>query len=87
MKKRTAILAAESDLPVDLTFHGVPASLIAEFAEKIACPYLSGNINAAFQDLIRKALAEQEFVLSHITHIPKKPRGLASAFKGLTNLG
>jgi hypothetical protein len=26
-------------------------------------------MNAAFQDLIHKALTEQDFVLSHITHI------------------
>jgi hypothetical protein len=54
---------------VDLTFHNVPASLLTEFAEKIAMPYYAGNINAAIQDLIHKAIAEQEFVLSHITHI------------------
>jgi hypothetical protein len=32
MKKKTAVLATEEDLIVDLTFHGVPASLISEFA-------------------------------------------------------
>lgn len=70
MKKRITVLA-ESDLPVDLTFHSVPASLISEFAEKIVRPYFNGNLNAAVQDLIHKALAEQEFVFSHITHIRK----------------
>ena len=67
--KKTAALATEDDLLVDLTFHNIPASLLAEFAEKIVRPYYSGNLNAAFQDLIHKALAEQDFVLSHITHI------------------
>ena len=51
------------------TFHDVPASLISEFAEKIVRPYYNGNLNAAIQDLIKKALAEQDFVLSHITHV------------------
>ena len=69
MKKKTQILATESDLLVDLTFHNVPASLLTEFAEKIVRPYYAGNLNAAIQDLIHKALAEQDFVLSHITHI------------------
>ncbi|MGD0071624.1 MAG: hypothetical protein ABSB71_08710 [Candidatus Bathyarchaeia archaeon] len=69
MKKKTAVLATEEDLIVDLTFHGVPASLISEFAEKIVRPYYQGNLNAAIQDLIKKALAEQDFVLSHITHV------------------
>jgi tagatose-1,6-bisphosphate aldolase non-catalytic subunit AgaZ/GatZ len=69
MKKKTAVLATEEDLIVDLTFHGVPASLISEFAEKIVRPYYNGNLNAAIQDLIKKALAEQDFVLSHITHV------------------
>lgn len=70
MKKKSAVLAIENDdLIVDLTFHSVPASLLTEFAERIVRPYYRGNMNAAIQDLIHKALAEQEFVLSHITHI------------------
>jgi hypothetical protein len=69
MKKKTALLATEEDLLVDLTFHSVPASLITEFAEKIARPYYNGNLNAAVQDLIHKALADEDTVLSHITHI------------------
>jgi hypothetical protein len=72
MKKKTQILAAESDLLVDLTFHNVPASLFTEFAEKIVRPYYSGNMNATIQDLIHKALAEHEFVLSRITHLKSK---------------
>jgi hypothetical protein len=69
MKRKTVVLTTEDDLLVDLTFHNIPASLLTEFAEKIVRPYYSGNLNAAFQDLIHKALAEQDFVLSHITHI------------------
>ena len=67
--KKTVVLATEKDLLVNLTFHDVPASLITEFSEKIVRPYYSGNLNAAIQDLIKKALSEQDFVLSHITHI------------------
>jgi alanine-alpha-ketoisovalerate/valine-pyruvate aminotransferase len=69
MKKKTALLASEEDLLVDLTFHSVPASLLTEFAEKIVRPYYNGNLNTAIQDLIRKAIAEQDFVLSHISHV------------------
>ena len=69
MKKKTVTLAAENDLLVDLTFHNVSASLLSDFAEKIVSPYYGGNLNAAVQDLLRKTLAEQEFVLSHITHV------------------
>jgi len=67
--KKTVVLATEKDLLVDLTFHNVPASLITEFSEKIDRPYFNGNLNAAIQDLIKKAIAEQDFVLSHITHV------------------
>ena len=67
--KKTVVLASEEDLLVDLTFHEVSAMLISEFAEKIVRPYYNGNLNAAIQDLIHKALAEQGFVLSHITHV------------------
>jgi hypothetical protein len=69
MKKKTQLLALEEDLLVDLTFHSVPASLLSEFAEKIVRPYYKGNMNAAIQDLIQKTLREQDFILSHITHI------------------
>lgn len=69
MKKKTALLATQEDLLVDLTLHQVPASTIEEFAEKIVRPYYSGNLNSAIQDLMNKALAEQEFIHAHITHI------------------
>jgi hypothetical protein len=74
LKKKIQELALENDLLVDLTFHSVPAALLSEFAEKIVRPYYKGNINAAIQDLLHKALAEQDFIQSHITHI--KSRGL-----------
>ena len=69
MKKKTAQLVPKEDLLVDLTFHSVPASLISEFAEKIVRPYYNGNLNIAIQDLIHKVIAEQDLVLSHVTHI------------------
>ena len=69
MRKKLEVLATEEDLLVDLTFHNVPASLLTEFAEKIVHPYYGGNMNAAIQDLLQKALAEQDFILSHVTHV------------------
>ena len=69
MKKRKASLLMENQFLVDLTFHNVPASLFTEFNERIVKPYFKGNMNSAIQDLIHEALAEQEFVHSHITHL------------------
>ena len=69
MKNKITALATEADLLVDLTFHNIPTSLLTEFAEKIVRPYFHGNLNAAIQDLIHKSIAEQDFVLSHITHV------------------
>jgi hypothetical protein len=69
MKRKTLALATEEDLLIDLTFHKVPASLIAEFNEKIVRPYYNGNLNAAFQDLINKTLAEQDSILSHVSAV------------------
>jgi hypothetical protein len=69
MEKKQPFLAKEEDLLVDLTFNKVPASLLLEFAQKIVRIYYGGNMNAAIQDLLHKALAEQDFVLSHITHL------------------
>jgi len=72
MKKKTTLLAVEDDLLVNLTFHDVSASLLSEFAKKIVRPYYAGNLNTAIQDLIHKALAEQDFLLSHITHLKRE---------------
>jgi len=69
MRKKNQVLATENDILVDLTFHSVPASLLSEFVEKIVRPYYQGNMNAAIQDLLHKTIAEQDFLLSHITHI------------------
>ena len=65
MKKRVP----EKDFQVDLTLHKVSASLLVEFAEKVAVPYYGGNLNAAVQDMLQKTIVEQDFVLSHITHV------------------
>jgi hypothetical protein len=69
LRRKTCVLAAEEDLLIDLTLHKVSACLVAEFKEKIVDPYYHGNLNAAIQDLISKTVQEQNFVLSHITHI------------------
>ena len=68
MTKKQTVLT-EDDLLVTMTFNKISASLLSEFAEKIVHPYYNGNMNAAIQDLLHKALAEQDFILSHITHI------------------
>jgi len=75
MNKKTVVLATEDDLLLDLTLHDMPASVLAEFAEKIVHPYYNGNLNAAIQDLIQKALREQAFLHSHITHIKTQSDG------------
>ncbi len=68
MKKKQALLS-ENEFLVDLTFNNIPVSLLSEFAEKIVQPYYNGSLNAAVQDLLIKAIAEQDYVLSHITHV------------------
>ncbi len=69
MRKKTLALATQEDFMIDLTLHKVPASLVTEFTENIVRPYYKGNLNAAIQDLMNKAIAEQDFLLSHITHV------------------
>ena len=58
VKKKTAVLVTEDDLVVDLTLHDVPASLLAQFAEKIVKPYVGGKIIAANRKLINKAISQ-----------------------------
>ncbi len=69
MKKNNSLITASEDLLVDLTCHKVPVSLLEEFAAKIVYPYFRGNLNAAMQTLIQKAIDEQDFILSHVTHV------------------
>ena len=69
MKNKILALKTEEKLLVDLTFHNLSANLLTEFMENIVKPYYRGNLNVAIQDLISKALSEQDFVLSHITHV------------------
>jgi hypothetical protein len=69
MRKKQEMLTEDSDFSVDLTLHAFPASLLEEFAENIVGPYYEGNLNAAVQDLVHKALADQEFVQSRITMV------------------
>jgi hypothetical protein len=69
MKKNTTVMAPKTDIQVDLTLHNVSVTLLEQFAAHIVVPYFKGNLNAAVQDLLRKALAEQDFVLSHISCI------------------
>jgi hypothetical protein len=69
MRKKAQVLAAENAILVDLTFHSIPTSLLVKFAERIVQPYYRSNMNVAIQDRIHKVLAEQESVLSHITHV------------------
>jgi hypothetical protein len=73
MKKNPENCSETEELLVNLTFHNFPASLLAEFTEKIVTPYYNDNLNAAIQDLMQKALQEQDFVLSHITHVKAVP--------------
>jgi hypothetical protein len=69
MKNKPKIWTTKDDLLVNMTIHKVSAFLLAEFAEQIVQPYYNGNLNVAIKDLIHKALAEQDFLLSHVTHI------------------
>ena len=69
-RHKTALLVTEDDLLVDLAYHNVPPSLLIKFSERIVQPYYSGNLTAAIQDLLQKALAEQQPIHVHITPAP-----------------
>jgi hypothetical protein len=75
MKKKTGVLPTEDELLVDLTFHDVSATLLTEFAKRIMRPYYSGNISEALKDLIRNAIREESFILSHMKPIESGDHG------------
>ena len=86
MKKKAALTetTTEDDLLVDLTLHGFPATLLAEFAQKIVRPYYNGNLNRALKELMEKALAEQQLLQSHVvktTHAPFTSQNASTADK------
>ncbi len=66
-RHKTALLVTEDDLLVDLAYHNVPPSLLIKFSERIVQPIYNGNLTAAIQDLIQKALSEQEPIHVQIT--------------------
>jgi len=68
----------EEDFKVDFTLHDFPACLLAEFSEKIAKPYFGGKIKTAVQELIYKAIVEQDLVLSRIELNQKLDLGIES---------
>ena len=84
MKKKVAVLATEDDLSVDLTLHDFSATLLAEFAEKIVRPYYSGNISNAVKDLIRKAIREEKFVLSHVKLVKSGNNSIKNTKRGIS---
>lgn len=49
----------QENLPVDLTIHHFPLSILQEFAVKIVVPYFNGNMNQAIKCLMEKALFEE----------------------------
>jgi hypothetical protein len=63
---KAAALTTDCDLSVDFILHNFSAILLTEFAEKIVKPYYSGNINEAVKDLMRKAIREEQLILSHV---------------------
>jgi hypothetical protein len=69
MRRKTYALATEEDLLIDLTFHKVSASLVAEFKEKIVDPPLQWKLEGCLprphqQNPPRTGL----YPLSHNTH-------------------
>ena len=75
MKKKFSLVNIEDDLTVDLTFHKVPASLLTEFAEKIAKPFYRGNITNAIKNLMEQAITERELILSHVKFMKSEGNG------------
>jgi alanine-alpha-ketoisovalerate/valine-pyruvate aminotransferase len=63
---KATVLTTDAYLSVDFTLHDFSATLLTEFAEKIVRPYYSGNIHNAVKDLMRKAIREEQLVLSHV---------------------
>jgi hypothetical protein len=55
----------EADLLVELTISNIPSNLLLDFLQKIVKPYYSGSLCRATEDLMQKAIAEQEFVFAH----------------------
>jgi hypothetical protein len=52
--------SSEAQQMVTVSFHNMPASLIAEFAKKVAGPYFGGDLDKALASLMDKALIEEE---------------------------
>jgi len=65
-KKLLNMSSAREDLSVDLTLHNLPAVLLENFVLSVVKPYYLGNLSAALKDLMQQAVADQDFVETHI---------------------
>jgi hypothetical protein len=50
----------KDDMLVHITIYNVPASLVKEFTQEVVRPFYPRGISDAIQDLMRKAILEQE---------------------------
>jgi hypothetical protein len=72
MRRKTVAPSMNEDLLIDLTLHKISASLVAEFKKRIVNPDYNGNLNAAIQNVIFKALADHNFYFSTVNRIDSK---------------
>ena len=63
------------DLFVHLTIYDVPVSLLKEFAEKVVNPFYPEGVSTAIKDLMRKAIANQDFAQTHIRQVEREGNG------------
>ena len=59
-KQLTCYFTDKNDILVHITIYNVPASLVKEFTQEVVRPSYPRGISDAIQDLMRKAILEQE---------------------------
>jgi len=54
------------EFQVDLTIRSLQSDALLDFLEKIVKPHYLGILTAAVEDLMRKAVFDEEFVTAHV---------------------
>jgi DNA-directed RNA polymerase subunit F len=63
----------DREFQIDVTITNLQSDALLDFLEKIVKLHYLGSLTAAVEDLMRRAVVDEEFVTAHITGIlPEK---------------
>jgi hypothetical protein len=72
MKPKKLLLSSieqEGEFQINVTIKNLQSDALLDFLEKIVKRHYLGSLTVAVEDLMRKAIIDEEFVTAHMTSI------------------